>query len=221
MLPKNNRFYLYKRYLQILLPFHFAHHPLCSDYRQEVFHIGSWFICRGCIWTYSSALITLLVTSLIDPFSNFSLFEVFLIVLGVISPAWIGLVHSFHSRMIKDVIRISLGVGWGIALAELWLVKLWIDKIIIFLFIIMFLVVFQRMKRLQSSKNEMKLCKDCSELTENACLDFKKQFEAERLYSREISDLLQQKLNWDDIKNALPQPTSPQSESKNSYLDIE
>ncbi len=77
----------------------------------------------------------------------------------------------------------------------------------------MFLAVFQRMKRLQTSKRKIKLCKECSEFTENACLDFKKQFEAERLYSREISDFLQQKLSWDDIKNTLQQPTSSSIES--------
>ena len=54
---------------------------------------------------------------------------------------------------------------------------------------------------------------ECSELTEDTCLNFKKQFEAERLYSREISDFLQQKLSWDDIKKTLQQPTSSQNDS--------
>ncbi len=213
ILPKNHQLYFFKRYLQILLPFHFAHHPLCSNFRQEVFQVGNWFICRGCTWTYSSAFITLLVTLLLNPFSNFSPFEVFLIVLGVISPAWIGLLYTFHNRIIKDIIRISLGIGWGIALAELWLQPLWIDKIIIFLFLVIFLVIFQRMKCFQNSKGKTKLCKECSEFTEDACLNFKKQFEAERFYSNEISDFIQQKLSWDDIKNTLQQPTSSQIES--------
>lgn len=69
------------------------------------------------------------------------------------------------------------------------------------------------MKRLQTSKRKTNLCIECSELTEDACLNFKNQFEAERLYSREISDILQQKLSWDDIKKTLQQPTSSQIES--------
>ncbi len=212
LLPKNQRFHFFMRYFQLLLPFHFSHHPLCSNYQEEVFHVRSWFICRGCAWTYGSTLFALVVTAFFNPFSNFSLFEGLIIVLGITSPTWLGLLHSFQNRKIKDIIRISLGLGWGIALAELWLQPLWIDKIIIFLFIIVFLLIFQRIRRSQTSGRDINLCKNCTELNDTACPGFIKQFEAERLYSREISDFLQQKLSWNEIKKTLQHPHAAQIE---------
>ncbi len=144
---------------------------------------------------------------------NFSLFEGFIIVLGITSPTWLGFLYSFKNRKIKDIIRISLGLGWGIALAELWLQPLWIDKIIIFLFIIAFWFIFQRIRRSHSNIRDDDICQNCSELNSVVCSGFKKQFEAERLYSREISDFLQQKLSWNDIKKTLQQPYASQIEN--------
>ncbi len=213
LIPRNHRVYFFKRYLQLLLPFHFSHHPLCSNYQQEVFHVHSWFICRGCTWTYGSTLIALMVTAFFNPFSNFSLFEGFLIVLGITSPTWLGLLHSFQNRKIKDLIRISLGLGWGIALAELWLQPLWIDKIVIFLFIIAVWFIFQRIRRSQTSKRDIILCENCTELNSSACSGFKRQFEAERLYSREISDFMQQKLSWNEIEKTLQHRHASQIEN--------
>ncbi|MFX0014783.1 MAG: hypothetical protein ACFFB2_00715 [Promethearchaeota archaeon] len=204
----SHRLYLFKRYFHILLPFHFAHHPLCSNYKEEILHIGRWFICRGCIETYSSALVALIITVGFNPFYSFSLSEIFLIVLCITLPTWFGLFYSLQNRKLKDFIRISLGLGWGIALAEIWLQPLWIDKITIFFIMIIFLFVFQKFRRIHTRKKPVNLCVNCIEFNDDACLGFKAQFEAERLYSREISDFLQQKLSWDEIKAKLqPSPT--------------
>lgn len=154
-----------------------------------------------------------MITVFFNPFNNFSLFEAVIFVLGITSPTWFGLIHSFENRKIKDLIRISLGLGWGFALAELWLQPLWIDKVTILIFIIAFWVIFQRIRRSQVRKRDQNLCKDCRELNDNACLGFKMQFEAERLYSREISDFLQQTLSWHEIKTTLQHSHASQIES--------
>jgi hypothetical protein len=115
----------------------------------------------------------------------------------------IGLKYSFQNRAIKDFLRISLGFAWGISLSELSLQPLWSDKLIIMIFMITFFVLFRRFRRLQTSRRPLILCDNCKELNINDCIGYKNQFEAERLYSRELSDFLQQKLNWDDIQRKL------------------
>jgi hypothetical protein len=144
--------------------------------------------------------VSLIVNLLLDPFANFSLFEVFYIVLLVSSPTWFGFLFHVERRIVKDLLRISMGLGWGIALAELLLQPSWIDKIIIFLIIVGFLLIFQRLRKRQTRRSASLLCDNCRELNDNACSGYKYQYEAERLYSRELSDFLQQKLSWNDIR---------------------
>ncbi|MFX0183208.1 MAG: hypothetical protein ACFE95_09040 [Candidatus Hodarchaeota archaeon] len=186
-----------------MLPFYFAHHTLCNNYRQEVIKLGSWFICRGCTLVYCSTLVSFILSVLFNPFNNYSLFEVFILVLIISSPTWLGFIFPFRSRKIKDILRISMGLGWGIALAEIWIQPLWSEKIIIFLLMITFLVIFQRIRRYQTSRRHIVICDNCKELNINACEGFKNQFEAERLYSRELSDFLQQELTWSDVQKTL------------------
>lgn len=103
----------------------------------------------------------------------------------------------------KDLLRISLGIGWGIALGELLLQTSWSDKIAIFLLMITFWFIFRKIRRIKTSRKTLTLCKNCVELNNSACPGYKMQFEAERQYSREVSDFLQQKLNWNDIRKGL------------------
>ncbi|MFX1515100.1 MAG: hypothetical protein ACFFC6_02245 [Promethearchaeota archaeon] len=202
-LTKNHRLHFLKRYIQLILPFHFSHHPLCNNFRQEVVKIGSWYVCRGCLCVYSSMLLSLFITVFVNPFINFSLWEKFLLVLIVSSPTWIGFLFKFTNRILKDLLRFSLGLGWGIAIGELWLQPLWRDKIVIFFLMVIFWFVFKKIRSFQIGKKEVTLCDNCTALNDNACLGYKKKFEAERKYSREISDFLQQKLAWDDIQRRL------------------
>lgn len=202
-LPKNHRLHFLKRYIQLMLPFHFSHHPLCNNFKQEVVKIGSWYICRGCFCVYSSMLFSLFITVFVNPFITFSLGEKFLLVLLVSSPTWIGFLFKFNNRIIKDLLRFSLGLGWGIALGELWLQPLWSDKFLIFFLMIIFWVVFRKVRSIQTGQKVLILCDNCTALNDEACLGYKKKFEAERKYSREISDFLQQKLVWDDIQKRL------------------
>jgi uncharacterized membrane protein len=202
-LPKNHRLHFLKRYIQLMLPFHFSHHPLCNNFEQEVVKIGSWHICRGCLCVYSSMLFSLFITVFLNPFITFSLGEKFLLVLIVSSPTWIGFLFKFNNRIIKDLLRFSLGLGWGIAIGELWLQPLWSDKFLIFFLMVIFWFVFRKVRSIQTGKKAVILCDNCTALNDDVCLGYKKKFEAERKYSREISDFLQQKLVWDDIQKRL------------------
>ncbi|MHA2174056.1 MAG: hypothetical protein ACXACP_12165 [Candidatus Hodarchaeales archaeon] len=202
-LTVKQRLHFFKRRFQLIFPFYFAHHSLCNNYSQEVFKIGSWFICRGCALVYSSAVISFLGSVLFNPFRIFSLMEVFFLVLIISSPTWLGFIFPLRNRRMKDMIRISMGFGWGIALAEIWLQPLWSDKIIILLLMITFLVIFQQIRKFKTSRTSLVLCDNCKELNNDACEGFRSQFEAERLYSRELSDFLQQQLTWSDVQKRL------------------
>ena len=203
VLPKNHRLHFFKRFFQLILPFHFSHHPLCNNFRQEVVKIGSWYICRGCLCVYSSMLFSLFIIVFVNPFINFSLGVKFFLVLIVSSPTWIGFLFKFNNRILKDLLRFSLGLGWGIAIGELWLQPLWSDKFVIFFLMVIFWFVFRKIRRLQTGKKVEILCENCAKLTDQACQDYKKKIEAERKYSRELSDFLQQKLSWEDIQRRL------------------
>ena len=186
-----------------MLPFYFAHHFLCDNYRSEVIELNSWYFCRGCVLVYSSAIISFSINVVFNPFGNYSLSEVFFIVLVISSPTWLGFMLPFENRKWKDLLRISMGLGWGIALAEIWLQPLWGDKVIIILIMTVFLIFFQKLRNFQTSRRISVLCGNCNELNDNACEGFKNQFEAERLYSRELSDFLQKRLTWNNIQEEL------------------
>lgn len=208
-LSKRHRLHFLKRSLLLMLPFYFSHHPLCKNYRQEIVKIGSWSICRGCLCVYSAMLLSLLITVFVNPFVSFSLDKKFFLVLIVSSPTWIGFIFEINNRIIKDFLRSSLGFGWGIALGELMLQPTWSNKLIIFLLMVIFLLVFRKLRSFQTSRKVFHLCENCTKLNINACSDYKKKFEAERQYSREISDFLQQKLVWDDIQKGLQNSAIP------------
>ena len=96
-----------------------------------------------------------------------------------------------------------MGLGWGIALAEIWSQPLWSDKVVIILIMTVFLILFQKLRNFQTSRRISVLCENCNELNDNACEGFRNQFEAERLYSRELSDFLQKRLTWNSIQENL------------------
>lgn len=148
-------------------------------------------------------LLSLLIMLFVNPFISYSLGEKCLLVLIVSSSTWIGFFFEFNNRITKDFLRISLGLGWGIALGEFWLQPSWNDKFVILLFMVMFWLVFSKIRSFQTRKKNIILCKNCAELNDDACPDYKKKFETEREYSRELSDFLQQKLVWDDIQRRL------------------
>ncbi len=72
---------------------------------------------------------------------------------------------------------------------------------------IVFWYVFFQIRRLQISKGHNNLCSSCNDFSDEVCIGFKKQHEAENIYSREISDFLQQKLTWNEVKLKITHPT--------------
>lgn len=194
-LSLRQRLYFSIRHLRLFLPFYFAHHPLCDDFSQETISYGDWVICRGCTLTYVSLLFVTIIDLFLQPFKKIGLLEGLALVLLLTSPVWIGLFYSFQSRTIKDILRIVLGSGWGISMAELWLRPGWPDKVVILLGIVGFWLLFVQIRRIRNKKN-MKLCSICPQKSDTVCDGFKRQFEAEIEFNREVDTFL-----WENLKN--------------------
>ena len=202
MLNPKTRRYFFKRRLQLFMPFYFAHHPLCNDFKKEILTIRTWYICRGCTFVYSSAILSFLITVWINPFANLTLYESFWFVLGITGPTWLALIHRFQHRWVKDIVRIALGIGWGIAGAELILRPNWLEKLIILLIIGLTYIVFRSLKHRQAHKHPDRECENCQNININqpSCEGAEQLLEAERIFSREYSNYLQQNLRWKDIQ---------------------
>lgn len=179
------------RRIQLFAPFWFSHHPQCDNFASEIISIGRYRLCRGCTAVYSSALITSLLVIMLRPFNAWPLEHVGLMVLLISSPTWLGVLVRFKQRWIKDLIRVSLGIGWGMALAEMVVRPQLIEKIIMLIAMIVFYQAFKWVRRQRHRHVEDLLCPNCRQLTEEACLGTKALLEAERQYSRELSDYLQ------------------------------
>ena len=63
-----------------------------------------------------------------------------------------------------------------------------------------FYYIFKIARRYSQKKIFYNLCDECSKFTADMCPLYQKQFEVERQYSRELSDLLQKKLSWETIQ---------------------
>lgn len=192
--------YFFKRRVQLFLPFFFTHHPLCNDFKQEIFSLGTWRICRGCTFVYSSAIVAFLFVVWLNPFTTFSVIEIFGLVMGNTSPTWLALFHKFKHRVLKDIARITLGIGWGMAIGEVILRPILLEKLFFLLSIGLIYLVFRTLKHRQAHKHPDQVCINCQESTRTSCVGTEQLLEAERTFSREYSDYLQQNLRWEDIQ---------------------
>ncbi len=190
-----------------MLPIQFAHHPLCDKFEQEtlLFKIfqKNFYICRGCFWVFLSTFLSLLFVILFNPLKDLSVIEKIIVIILISSPTWIGFLYSFQHRIVKDLLRISLGTGLGIAMGELILTPNLFYKIFTFGFIIAFIWIFSYLRRRFSRRENHRLCLSCKKLNSDICEGFKQQLEAQRQYSQELSNYIQENSSWRDIMQKL------------------
>ena len=201
------RWYFFKRRMQLFNFFMFAHHPLCKNYYSEVIFVNKLAFCRGCTEVYISTLIIVVLSFVINPFKQQPALNIFFIVLIITIPTWVAAIHPFNQRLYKDIARISLGIAFGIALSKLVLSSSWIEKGGIIIAILSIYYIFKKTRYYTQKNAKQNLCEGCVEFTSNICPLYKKQFEAERQYSRELSDFLQKKLSWESIKTQIVKKT--------------
>jgi len=206
-LPLKKRISFFQRYLELILPTHFAHHPLCNHFKQEILSFKilkkNFYICRGCFWVFLSTILSFSLSIIINPLRDLSTVEKIILVTLISSPTWIGFLFSFKRRILKDLLRISLGTGFGIALGELILTPNIILKILIFGFIFVFIWIFSYFRKRFSRGKSHIICLGCNEMNIDICEGFKQQMDAQRQYSQELSDYIQENSSWIDIKQKL------------------
>ncbi len=180
--------------------FNFAHHPLCKNYKKEVITINGMYLCKGCTEVYSTGILTFLLVFLFNPLPPLNLVQLFLVGFIAVSPSILGNIIHFKHRIIKDIIRIMLGIGVGIALSEFLIIQDLVTKIgiVIIFLIIYYCFKFTRSKQIASYHND--LCPDCTQFNEHACEPYKRVFVTEREYSRVLSDFIQKRLSANQLQ---------------------
>jgi len=103
-------------------PFLLSHHPRCEKYESHVVEIKGYKVCMGCLFTYPSALITILIANLLY-FTNLYDFRI-LFYLGL-AFFGIALIRKFFlndrnlSKKVHILFRIILGVSLGFEISAI------------------------------------------------------------------------------------------------------
>lgn len=187
--------------------FSFSHHPLCKNFRHEVIHVNGVYLCKGCTEVYGSGLLTILLVVMLTALQRFTLPELVFLAFLTLLPSVIGNFHHFKQRIFKDIIRITLGVGLGIALSQLFYADGLITKFLVLILLILayFAFIFTRKyiisKEAFSDRGQIHLCPNCEQLNDQACENYKRAFNSEGAYSRIISDFIQKKLSTNQIQS--------------------
>lgn len=171
--------------------FYFAHHPLCKNYSDEVLKINDYYFCRGCSEVYGTALFIILFSFFLEPIKTLNIFQFILIGILSIIPSFIGNIIHFKHRLIKDILRIILGLGLGIGVFSIIILPDIISKLSILLFMAIMYFIF----KISRSNQESYLCPECTSFTDNACASYKRVFKTEGDYSRILSDYIQKRIS--------------------------
>ena len=174
----------------MFLWFFFSHHPLCKNYNKEILKIHGYYICKGCTEVYTASFLSVLFLVVFNPLKELNLIQIFLIGFLSIIPSLIGNFYHFKTRLVKDLIRITLGIGLGVGIFSFFAIPDLISKVEILIFMFIVYYVF----KLTRSDQIGNLCPECSSFSPNACESFRKVFTAEGDYSRILSDYIQKKL---------------------------
>lgn len=187
--------------------FSFAHHPLCKNYRHEVINVHGTYLCKGCTEVYGSSFLTILLVVIFTALQRFTIPELALIAFLTLIPSVIGNFYHFKRRIFKDIIRIALGIGLGIALSQLFYAEGLVTKIVVLALLIIAYFAFTITRKYIISKEsftnrgQMQLCSNCEQFNEQACENYKRVFKSEGAYSRIISDFIQKKLSANQIQS--------------------
>ena len=181
--------------------FNFAHHPLCKNYNQEVFQINGMYLCKGCSEVYVSTFFVILLIAIFKTSYHLTLYQLLIIAFISVIPSLLGNFIHFTRRIVKDSIRIILGIGLGIGLSELVIVPHIVSKIILAIILLVVYFVFKFTRSHLIPNYHSNLCSDCEQFNDHACEPYKQVFATEGKYSRVISDFIQKRLTINKIES--------------------
>lgn len=101
---------LYRLWLRKTYRFNWAHKPLCPQYREDVLHFGSVYLCRSCLLVYlgmaSSFCFIILFPTVWSGSSPFLLALLLFVLLLSSAPGY----YKGFSRALRDLLRFVLGL---------------------------------------------------------------------------------------------------------------
>lgn len=165
--------------------FTFAHKPLCDHYQHDTVALGKYRICRSCTLVYSGFLGTLLCVVLLLPLTEIAGWLT-LALIGATSILSYPPLYKTHSRLLRDLLRSSLGVSIALTLGLLASMQLEFG-ISAASALAGFWLIFGKLR--QTTKRSK--CQTCPEYSENQiCSGYKRQSESIRNYEKALEDML-------------------------------
>ncbi len=151
-----------------LYPYRLAHHPLCKEFANHVYHIKGYKVCRGCFNFYLGLIVGILLAPISIFILNIDFWIAFIAtnMLYIFTPLSVLLNPP---RIIKDFFRFLLGIAMismivtiTLAIVEL-LSGFNIWALVIMLITISIYIISRRyFMRLRSKGNE-KICRECDQ----------------------------------------------------------
>ena len=144
-----------------------AHHPLCEEYSNHVFRIGSLYLCVGC----TSVILAFIVYTILF-FAVPRLFQGYPLINGIIAAIGVGMsllqfVFRPSNKMIKIIFRFSLGLAVSSYLGIIFLVQNWGIKLGLFSMLFVGVILYNTLRREYAFEE----CEKCDSRNTRDCVD--------------------------------------------------
>jgi len=142
-------------------PFILSHHPLCKRYEKHVVTVRGYKVCMGCLFTYSSALFTILLINIAWLFFSFTYLELFY--LGVVFFG-IALIRKFFlddeklSKKVHILFRMVLGLSLGFEITAIQFAS-GNSRIYLLIIVIAVMIIYN----VFNAKKTRNICKSCEQ----------------------------------------------------------
>ena len=135
-----------------------AHHPLCENYRNHIFKIGSLYLCVGC-----TSIITAFIVYTILFFTIPSVFQGYPMINGIVAAIGVGIsllqfVIRPSNKIIKILFRFSLGLAVSAYIGIIVLIQQWGIKIGLFSMLFVGVILYNSLRR----EYALEECEKCS-----------------------------------------------------------
>ena len=168
-------------------PFHFAHKPLCEQFRHDVLHVGPVHVCRSCTLAYAGiaagGLLCGLVHGPLQEVGARLFFALAAVTLALSFPPWY---KTYWPRPMRDVLRFALGLV--IALCGYLAVS---GQLTAGLAGVVLLATMWKVYGVLRGRQKDRACDRCPELTaEGICAGFALQADRIRQYEEAATEML-------------------------------
>jgi len=142
-------------------PFLLSHHPLCEKYESHLVEIRGYKVCMGCLFTYPSALATILIVNLLYSVSSYGfelLFYLGLIFFGIALIRKLFLDDNSLSKQIHILFRVVLGISLGFEISAIEYAE-GESRLFLIVFVASFIVIYN----IANGIHTRKTCKTCEQ----------------------------------------------------------